>query len=151
MAGRPTIPNAIKALKGTLRAVRVNPLEPVPEGDLALPPDHLSPGAKLAWEHAIRSAPPNLLKNLDLTVLEVWACAADLHRQAQVGLARTGLLVKAANGVAVQSPFLGIAHKQAQILAKTGSDMGFTPASRSKVSVQQTAQNAADDWNSFVC
>lgn len=79
-------------------------------------------------------------------MLEVWACAADLYRQAQAGLIKTGLLVKAPNtGVPMQSPYLAIANKQAQIMTKAAVEMGFTPASRSRVTMPLEANDAEKD------
>jgi hypothetical protein len=52
-----------------------------------------------------------------MSVLEVCACAANLYRKPQVGIGKTGLLVKAPNaGVSMQLLYLAIANKQAQIV-----------------------------------
>lgn len=148
MAGRKPLPTKVKQIKGTLQRCRTNLREPKPEGDLVEPPDYMPEGAKAAWRYALDCAPPNLLKKLDMSVLEIWACAADLYRKAQAGIAKTGLLVKAPNtGVPMQSPYLAIANKQAQIMTKAATEMGFTPASRSRVSLpMETADDAFDPW-----
>jgi P27 family predicted phage terminase small subunit len=148
MAGRKPLPSVIKKTKGTLRPHRVNHREPQPDGDLVEPPAYMSEGAKAAWYYAIESAPAHLLKRLDMSVLEVWACAADLYRKAQAGLAKTGLLIKAPNsGVPIQSPYLSIANKQAQIMTKAGAEMGFTPASRSRVTMPADPGEELDPWS----
>ena len=82
MAGRKPLPTAIKKLKGTLQKCRTNPHEPQPAGDLVDPPEYMADGAKQAWRYAIESAPEHLLRRLDMSVLEVWSCAADLYRKA---------------------------------------------------------------------
>ena len=148
MAGRKPLPTEIKRLKGTLQKCRINPHEPKPVGSLVEPPEYMSEGAKSAWRYALECAPPHLLKRLDMSVLEVWACAADLYRKAQEGLGKTGLLVKASNtGVPMQSPYLAIANKQAQIMTKAATEMGFTPASRSRVSLPtDVSDNELDPW-----
>ena len=148
MAGRKPLPTTIKRIKGTLQKSRLNLREPKPEGELVDPPDYMPEGAKSAWRYALECAPPHLLKRLDMSVLEVWACAADLYRKAQTGIAKTGLLVKAPNtGVPMQSPYLAIANKQAQIMTKAAIEMGFTPASRSRVSLPVEATDAdMDPW-----
>lgn len=143
MAGRKPLPTTVKKLKSTLQKCRTNPREPKPEGELVEPPEYMSEGAKAAWCYALECAPPHLLKRLDMSVLEVWACAADLYRKAQAGISKTGLLVKAPNtGVPMQSPYLAIANKLAQIMTKAATEMGFTPASRSRVTLPM---EAADD------
>ncbi len=148
MAGRKPLPTSIKKIKGTLQKCRTNTREPKPIGDLVEPPDYMTDGAKSAWRYAIQCAPPNLLKQLDASVLEVWACAADLYRRAQQGLAETGLLVKAPmTGVLMQSPYLAIANKQAQIMTKAGVEMGFTPSSRSKINMPDEPKDEHDPWS----
>lgn len=147
MAGRKPLPTVVKQTKGTLRQHRINRHEPKPDGDLVEPPEYMSEGAKSAWRYALESAPPGLLKKLDMSILEVWASAADLYRKAQAGLAKTGLLVKAPNtGVPMQSPYLAIANKQAQIMAKAATEMGFTPASRSRVTLPMETADDLDPW-----
>ncbi|WP_230598188.1 phage terminase small subunit P27 family, partial [Xanthomonas albilineans] len=152
MAGRKRLPTTVKQIKGTLQKCRTNLGEPKPQGDLTEPPDYMSEGAKSAWRYALECAPPHLLKRLDMSVLEVWACAADLYRKAQTGINKSGLLLKAPNtGVPMQSPYLSIANKQAQIMTKAATEMGFTPASRSRVSLpMETAEDALDPWADIV-
>ena len=148
MAGRKPLPTAVKKIKGTLQKCRTNSREPQPEGDLVEPPEYMTEGAKQAWHYAIESAPAHLLRRLDMSVLEVWACAADLYRKAQAGLTKTGLLVKAPNtGVPMQSPYLAIANKQAQIMTKAAVEMGFTPASRSRITLPLEAADDLDPWS----
>ena len=148
MAGRKPLPTALKKLKGTLQKCRTNASEPQPPGDLVEPPEYMSEGAKNAWRYAIESAPQYLLRRLDMSVLEVWACAADLYRKAQAGLTKTGLLIKAPNtGVPMQSPYLAIANKQAQIMTKAATEMGFTPASRSRITLPTDVADDLDPWS----
>jgi len=147
MAGRKPLPTEIKKLRGTLQKCRTNPYEPQPQGDLVAPPEYMSDGAKQAWRYAIDSAPEHLLRKLDMSVLEVWSCAADLYRKAQIGITKTGLLIKAPNtGVPMQSPYLAIANKQAQIMTKAAVEMGFTPASRSRITQPTDTQIDLDPW-----
>ena len=152
MGGRKPLPTQVKQIKGTLQPCRTNFHEPVPEGMLVEPPDYMSEGAKAAWRYALESAPPTLIKKLDMSVLEVWACAADLYRQAQIGISKTGLLVKApSSGVPMQSPYLSIANKQAQIMTKAAIEMGFTPASRSRISTpMERPPEELDLWADIV-
>lgn len=147
MAGRKPLPTTVKKIKGTLQKCRTNLREPKPDGDLVEPPEYMSEGAKSAWRYALDCAPPHLLKRLDMSVLEVWANAADLYRKAQTMIGKSGLLVKAPNtGVPMQSPYLAIANKQAQIMTKAAIEMGFTPASRSRVILPLEAMDEQDPW-----
>jgi hypothetical protein len=38
----------------------------------------------------------------------------------------------------LQSPYLAILNKQAQIMLKAGAELGFSPASRTRVQVERT-------------
>lgn len=152
MSGRMPLPTHIKQIKGTLQPSRTNVHEPQPEGLLVEPPDYMTQGARAAWFYALECAPPNLIRKLDMSVLEVWACAADLYRQAQAGIGKTGLLVKAPHsGVPIQSPYLAIANKQAQIMTRAAIEMGFTPASRSRISTpMDSSADGQDMWDDIV-
>ena len=152
MGGRKPLPTQVKQIKGTLQPCRTNYHEPIPEGLLVEPPDYMPEGAKAAWRYALECAPPTLMCKLDMSVLEIWACAADLYRQAQAGIGKTGLLVKAPHsGVPMQSPYLAIANKQAQIMTKAAIEMGFTPASRSRISIpNERPGEELDLWEDIV-
>jgi phage terminase small subunit len=57
------------------------------------------------------------------------------------------LLMKSPNtGVPMQSPYLAIANKQAQIMTKAAVEMGFTPASRSRITLPEQAKGDLDPW-----
>jgi P27 family predicted phage terminase small subunit len=147
MAGRKPLPTAIKKLKGTPQECRTNRHEPQSVGDLVDPPEYMADGPRRAWRYAIERAPEHLLRRLDMSVLEVWSCAADLYRKAQIGIIKTGLLIKAPiTGVPMQSPYLAIANKQAQIMTKAATEMGFTPASRSRITLPADTAGDADPW-----
>jgi len=46
-----------------------------------------------------------------------------------------GTMIKSPSGYPVQSPYLAIANRQAEIMMRIASEFGFTPASRSRISV----------------
>jgi len=61
--------------------------------------------------------------------------AEDLHRRASEQVEKFGILTKAPNtGLPIQSPYLPVLNKQAQIILKAAEQLGFTPASRIRVS-----------------
>ena len=45
-----------------------------------------------------------------------------------------GTMVKPPTGFPIQSPYLSIANRQAEIMMRIASEFGFTPASRSRIS-----------------
>jgi phage terminase small subunit len=42
-------------------------------------------------------------------------------------------MIKSPSGYPVQSPYLAIANRQAEIMTRIASELGFTPASRSRI------------------
>lgn len=136
-------PTMLRVITGNPGKRPMNHDEPVPEGNLDRPPEWLSEPQKEGWLYAIEHAPPGLLKRLDQSVLTVWVVAEDCHRQAVEAVLRHGMLIKAPNtGVPMQSPYLAIQNKQAQIMLKAAAEMGFTPSSRSQIHVEQQTSNA---------
>lgn len=133
MAGRRPKPTHLKVVQGTLRKHRENVKEPKPQGDLVDAPAHFSQAQRDVWNYAIEHAPKGLLKRLDLSVLEVWVTACVFHREAVEKVAAIGQIIKTPNGYPVQNPYLANLNKQAQIMLKAATEMGFTPASRSRI------------------
>jgi len=60
---------------------------------------------------------------------------------------RAGLLIKSQNGFPVQSPYLVIIDKQAQLMSRAAAGMGFTPASRSHVALAAEPKEELDPWD----
>lgn len=134
--GRKPKPTHLKVVGGNAGKRALPKAEPKPSGNLKDAPDWLTESQLLLWDYAIASAPHGLLKRLDQSVLVTWVVAADLHRQATEKLNSGAMLIKTPNGMPVQSPYLAIVNKQAAIMIKAASEMGFTPSSRSRVEVQ---------------
>ena len=136
MPGPPRKPTALKIVEGNPGKRPLNKKEPKPRGNLYDPPEWLTETQRTGWEYAIESAPYGLLKRVDRSTLTAWVVAEDLHRQAAEKLNNGALLIKTTNGNAIQSPYLAIVNRQAMIMLKAASEMGFTPASRSRVEVE---------------
>jgi P27 family predicted phage terminase small subunit len=142
--GRKPKPSALKAVTGNPGKRRVNQAEPQPGGELFATPDWMSDSQREGWAYAITHAPCGLLKQLDRSVLAIWVVAEDLHREAAMKIAQYGLLTKSPNaGLPLQSPYLAILNKQAQIMLKAGAELGFSPSSRSRVQVGSSMDDAA--------
>lgn len=134
--GRKPKPTHLKILEG--KQIDIPASEPIPEGNLELPPEWLSDEQKLAWTYAIENAPYGLLKRLDKSILTAWVVAEDLHRRAVTHVNTFGLVTKSpVKKEMMQNPFLSIANRQAQIMMKAAAELGFTPSSRSRVSVSE--------------
>lgn len=141
--GTKPVPTYLRIINGNPREHALNENEPKPEGELAEAPAWLSPSQREGWDYAIAHSPPGLLKKLDRSVLAIWVVAEDMHREAAEKIARHGMLVKAPNtGLPIQSPYMPIKNKQAAIMLKAAAELGFTPSSRSQISVETPRGNA---------
>ena len=84
-------------------------------------------------------------------VLEIWAGAAEIYRQAQLMIQAEGLFTLAPKtGVPVVNPSLSIANKQALLMTKAAIELGFTSTSRSKVSAATPSENIVDARSEIV-
>ena len=54
--------------------------------------------------------------------------------EATEAIQKFGTMVKSPTGYPVQSPYVSIANRQAEIMMRIASEFGFTPASRSRIS-----------------
>ncbi len=144
MRGRKPKPTWLKVVEGNPGKRPLNADEPVASGELDGPPEWLSKTQREVWEEAIRNAPPGLLRGIDQSVFLVWVVAKDLHRDASEKIAKYGAVIKSpVTQTAMQSPFVSVLNRQAQIMLKAAAEMGFSPSSRSRVKVERN-QNAGN-------
>jgi len=137
MRGRKPTPTALKELRGNpgKRALPKN--EPAALGRPTDPPDWLDPVAQEAWRFAIANAPVGVLGRIDVGVLGIWCTAYSLHRAAYAEITKRGraaLVYRAPQAdVLLINPYVSVMNKQAQIMLKAASELGFTPASRPRL------------------
>lgn len=113
----------------------LNPHEPRPEPALPDCPDILSPLARLEWERlSAELAKLNLITHLDRGALATYCGAYALWAEAMEQIQKYGTIVKSPTGYPIQSPYLAIANRQAEIMIRVAAEFGFTPASRSRIS-----------------
>jgi P27 family predicted phage terminase small subunit len=132
MQGRKPKPMVLKNLHNPEKA-RDPADEPQPSAEIADPPEHFEPEQRQVWMDALAAAPPTMLKEIDASVLETWVVARVLHRRAVRALGKSGLIVKSPNGHPIQSPWLPIINRQALIMLRAASELGFSPTSRPRV------------------
>ncbi len=144
MRGRKPKPTVLHALQNTTNVTRhrARTREPKLDGALkATPPAWMTESQRAGWRHALKHAPRGLLKPIDRGVLAVWVEAEDRHRTAAVQQARLDansehpLLMKTSEGLTYVSPYLNILTKAALLMIKAASELGFSPASRPRISV----------------
>lgn len=146
---RPT-PTMLKIIRGNPGCRPINKAEPRPVGDLKEPPAWMDPLMQEAWNYAIENAPPGLLKRLDAGALATWVAAHVTFQIAVMEVRKGGLLTRASKkegaGI-IQNPFLAIQNKQAIIMLRAASEMGFTPSSRSRIMLGELMPTEGSVWD----
>ena len=136
MKGRKPKPTSLKLISMSHNIRKDSCSEPQAEGELCAPPEDLSEKQKVLWRHAIEHAPRGLLRHLDAQMLAIWVIAADMHHEAMLKVQKYGMVVKSpTQGIPVQSPYLPIINRQAEIMLRAASELGFSPTSRSRITL----------------
>ena len=139
MRGRKPTPTHLKVVRGNPGHRPLPANEPLPARELSAAPDWLDPDELAEWNHAIEQAPRGMLRSLERDVLAVYVSALVMLRRATLAQRKLGegkdlpFLAKTPNGMAVQSPYLGIINKQRLIVLKAAAELGFTPSARTRV------------------
>ena len=81
-----------------------------------------------------------LLTNLDRAALAAYCGAYALWAEATEAIQKYGTMVKSPSGYPIQSPYVAIANRQAEIMMRISSEFGFTPASRSRISTPRSGR-----------
>lgn len=143
--GRPRKPTALKVVQGTARKDRINQKEPVVKKDLREPPDWLNARQLESWNYHMDNVPPGMLKTLDLNTLANFVVAEDCWRHAVEGIQREGMMMTSPNGLMMPSPYSTELKKYSMLMLRLASELGFTPSSRSKVSIADDVE-IDDPW-----
>lgn len=154
MAGRPRLPDELKAQKGTLQACRT--LEPaVRFGKLdcfMLPPDDLPDVGKEEWIRVMQQLHPlGVLAAVDLSLLKSYCRHVATMEAAAKALDIEGhvIFVDGAFGLkAAKNPWAAIYNEASDRASKLGQQFGFTPSSRTRI-VAPAKQPEADPWTAI--
>lgn len=130
-------PTAVAVLHGKPSHHKINRREPKPGGDLFAPPSWMSKDQREEWDYIVENSVPGLLTSLDKANLTTYVVAACLHKAAaiELGKAKSVVVPVGPNGAIQQHPALQVLNRQALILLKAAIEMGFTPASRTRIQV----------------
>lgn len=136
MRGRPPKPTRMKVLTGNPGKRPLNKNEPRPDPVIPDCPPELSPAAQREWARLVGELSSlNMITKLDRAALAAFCGAYALWAEATLAIQKHGTLVKSPTGYPLQSPYISIVNRQAEIMMRLASEFGFTPASRSKISV----------------
>jgi P27 family predicted phage terminase small subunit len=135
MRGRRPKPSRVKVLTGNPGKRPLNAKEPMPEAKVPDCPAELGPVARREWDRlASERGKLRILTALDRSILAAYCNAYGLWAEATEAIQKFGTMVKSPSGFPIQSPYVAIANRQAEIMMRIASEFGFTPASRSRIS-----------------
>jgi P27 family predicted phage terminase small subunit len=136
MRGRKPTPTSLKKLRGNPGKRSVNGHEPRPVVRAPPCPRELSPVAKKEWRRLARQlAVMKLVTELDRAILATYCQAYALWAEAVSALRKYGTMVKSPSGFPMQSPYVAVANKQAELMIRIAAEFGLTPSSRSRLAV----------------
>ena len=70
---------------------------------------------------------------LDRAALAAYCGAYALWVESMEAIQKYGTMVKSPSGYPMQSPYVAVANRQAEIMMRFAGEFGFTPASRSRI------------------
>jgi P27 family predicted phage terminase small subunit len=142
MRGRRPKPSRLKLLTGNPGKRPLNIHEPMPEVAIPDCPAELGPVARREWDRmAPQLAALRILTQLDRAALAAYCGAYAMWAEATEAIQKYGTMVKSPTGYPVQSPYVSIANRQAEIMMRIASEFGFTPASRSRISAPRESEH----------
>ena len=138
-----TLPTAIKELKGTLRPCRVKKNEPKPQGELIAtkPPKTLSKRGQELWQYALEQMPPHVITAVDGALFERWCTLQDQF----LDIAK---VVQSGNLLDENGGMSGALRAELQLnsaIITIEKELGFTPASRTKISANISSDGGSDN------
>ena len=158
MRGRKPKPTHLKLVRGNPGKRRLNGAEPVPERMLPSPPNELCADARLEWERVAGELHRiGVLSGIDRAALAAYCQAYGRWVVAERAIARMaerdqlteGLMIKTANGNAVQNPLVGTANKAMADLVRYAAEFGMTPSARSRINGQTGESDEPEGFAQF--
>ena len=132
--GRKPKPTALKRYNGNPGKRPLNLAEPIPPDGLPDCPDHLSDSARTEW-HRLAAVlhGMGIFTTIDRAALAAYCQTYGRWVEAEERLAETPTLFKTPSGYVQQSPWLTVANKQLELMARYMTELGLTPAARSRL------------------
>jgi P27 family predicted phage terminase small subunit len=142
MRGRKPRPTHLKVLDGNPGRRPLNPGEPKPQVKVPTCPAHLSPSAKAEWKRLARILYTlRIFTELDRAALAAYCQAYGRWVEAEKKLKETPALLKMPSGYVQQNPWLTISNKQLELMHRYISDLGLSPAARTRVDIRPFVPN----------
>lgn len=137
MRGRKPKPQQQHKREGTFRPDRHSPDSFQPTG-LPECPSHLNDEAKAEWGRLVAELRPVLAK-VDRAILAAFCQVWSRLVEAEMQVAATAAVIKTTTGEAKVNPWLRIADECRKQLKTLASELGLTPASRSRIDIPKGA------------
>ncbi len=150
--GRKPVPTALRRMQGNPGKRAYNHDEPAPPEGVPSCPDHLGAVARDEWDRLVLVLHGmGVVTLVDRAALAAYCQSYGRWVEAEEKLAATPVLLKTATGYVQQSPWLSIANKQMELMGRYMSELGLTPASRSRIAIANPAdQHEAVEKVEFV-
>jgi P27 family predicted phage terminase small subunit len=134
MRGRKPQPTALRRARGNPGKRGYNRAEPQPPSELPDCPPHLSAVAQAEWERVAETLHEiGVLTTIDRAALAAYCQAYGRWVEAEEQMKKTPMMLKAPSGYVQQSPWLTVANKQLELMGRFATELGMTPASRTRV------------------
>lgn len=137
MVGRKPKPAELKLVTskhGKSKAVREVVEEFADMESLREPPDWLTQEQVDEWNFIIDNAAPGILRRVDRATLASYCVAYTTYKEAVLAVRDMGMVtLSPVKNEPMQSPYLSIMNRQAQLMLKAASEMGLTPTARTRV------------------
>ena len=140
MRGRRPKPTAVRRADGNPGRRGYNADEPVPPLELPDCPMHLNAEARDEWHRLAEVLyRMGVLTTVDRAALAAYCQSWGRWVEAEEKLKTTPMLLKTATGYVQQSPWLSIVNKQLELMGRFMTELGLTPAARSRIKVPEDA------------
>ena len=142
MRGRKPQPTAIRRANGNPGKRGYNEAEPQPPKELPDCPPHLSEVARAEWDRVAETLHDiGVLTKVDRAALAAYCQAYGRWVEAEEQMKKTPPMLKTPSGYVQQSPWMSVANKQLELMGRYMTELGMTPAARSRVQVAEQALN----------
>ena len=145
-------PTALRRMHGNPGKRGYNHDEPVPPDAMPDCPPHLGDLARAEWDRLAEVLHQmGVLTTVDRAALAAYCQCYGRWAEAEERLGTTPMLIKTASGYVQQSPWLSIANKQMELMGRFMSELGLTPAARSRVAALRNAEAGMEAITKITC
>lgn len=136
MRGRKPVPSYLREINGNPGKRPPNTRAPRPEVRAPSCPRELPPIAKKEWKRLARHLVMlRLMSDLDRAMLAAYCHAYALWVEGVAAIRKFGAMVKSPSGFPMQSPYVAVVNKQAELMIRIAAEFGFSPCSRSRIAL----------------